>query len=45
MKLWIAWGIFAVTAIICGMSGQKVIAYTMAFVSAGFGWIAFFTSD
>jgi len=40
-KLWIAWGIIGATAILSLFIGNSIVAYILAFISAGFGWCAF----
>lgn len=41
-KLWIAWGILGVTALLSlGLNASPIISYGLAFVSAGMGWICF----
>lgn len=42
-KLWIAWGVIGLTAILSAVIGDsRIVTYLLAFISVTFGWIAFF---
>ncbi len=40
-KLWIAWGVNSILAIMMGLLGITEAAYVFAFIAGGFGWAAF----
>jgi hypothetical protein len=44
-KLWTAWGVMGATSLISLIIGNIIFAFIFAFISAIFGWCAFFVDE